>query len=137
MQTQQPQQGRICTFLTRKKFSRTLFCRAAHLDQQSSSLLFFFSPWTYHSRPLTFFLPNPSRMAGCCQTWAAKLRELWAMTVALTMMAHFSVAISLRVDFPEPLQDSTLRGKTNVISVMKLHCISPVVINVMQHTCRS
>lgn len=42
MQTQQPQQGRICTFLTRKKFSRTLFCRAAHLDQQSSSLLFFF-----------------------------------------------------------------------------------------------
>lgn len=100
MHTQQPQQG----------------------EKKLSVVGVFFSPWTYHSRPLTFFLPVPSRMAGCCQTWAAKLMELWVMAGALTMMAHFSVAISLQVDFPELLQDSTLRGKTNVTSVMS--CIA-------------
>lgn len=87
--------------------------------------VFPFSPWPYHSRPLIFFLPVPSRTAGCCRTWTAKLTASWATTTrAMKTMAHFSAAICPHGACLESWWGLTLKEKNSASCFCFCYCLT-------------
>lgn len=93
------------------------------------------SPLTCHSRPLTFFLPVPSTMVGCCQMQPEMSEAPQVRASLMEMTTHFSAAICPRKTFQEPWWDLNLKKEKirHVVlqwdTVWDSSCNIPVVVN--------